>query len=131
MGAAREGALPALVSRSDVRGDLHMHSRWSDGQAPIAHMVKAAERLGHEYIAITDHLSSPGTRGLSEDMLPEHWREIDEIAATSKIHILKGIEVDILADGSFAAPLACSFRALDPRVEIAYCIQSWSPAECA
>ncbi len=103
--AAQKGKLPKLVTKADIRGDLHVHSRFSDGQAPIAHMVKAAEKMGYEYIAITDH--SPSLKiahGLSERRLMEQWEEIDEIAKRSKIKILKGAEVDILADGSLDYP---------------------------
>lgn len=103
--AAKTGRLPKLVTKSDIKGDLHVHSRFSDGQAPIAHMVKAAERLGYEYIAITDHSPSLKiARGLTERRLMEQWDEIDEISERSKIKILKGAEVDILPDGSLDYP---------------------------
>jgi len=103
--AAKKGKLPKLITKADIKGDLHVHSRFSDGQAPIAHMVKAAEKLGYEYIAITDHSPSLKiARGLTERRLMEQWEEIDEIAKKSKIKILKGAEVDILSDGSLDYP---------------------------
>lgn len=103
--AAKKGKLPKLVTKHDIKGDLHIHSRFSDGQAPIAHMVKAAEKLGYEYIAITDHSPSLKiARGLTERRLTEQWEEIEMMARKSKIKILKGAEVDILPDGSLDYP---------------------------
>jgi DNA polymerase (family 10) len=103
--AAKAGKLPVLMEKNDIKGDLHIHSRWSDGQAPIAHMVKAAEKLGYEYIAITDHSPSlKVVRGLSESRLEDQWLEIDELRKDSNVHIFKGAEVDILADGSLDYP---------------------------
>ncbi len=68
MRAARDGTLPRLVSRADIRGDLHMHSSWSDGRDSIEQMVSACAELGYEYIAITDH--SPGSSGVAQ---PDAW----------------------------------------------------------
>jgi DNA polymerase (family 10) len=101
IGAARAGRLPALVSRHDIRGDLHMHTDWSDGRDPVAAMVEAANALGYEYIAITDHSPHSGaTRNLTVDGVA---RQADEIAALRerypRMTILHGCEVDILADG--------------------------------
>lgn len=103
--AAKNGKLPRLVTKTDIKGDLHIHSRFSDGQAPIEHMVKAAEKMGYEYIAVTDHSPSLRiARGLTERRLMQQWEEIDEIAKKSKIKILKGAEVDILSDGTLDYP---------------------------
>ena len=101
IGAARAGRLPVLVSRADIRGDLHMHTEWSDGRDPVAGMVGAAAALGYEYIAITDHSPhSAATRNLSADGVA---RQADEIAGLRErypsLTILHGCEVDILADG--------------------------------
>lgn len=88
--------------RTALRGDLHVHSNWSDGSAPIEEMMLAARDLGHEYCALTDH--SPRLRvanGLSADRLRKQLDAIDELReAVSPMRILTGIEVDILEDGS-------------------------------
>ena len=88
--------------RVALRGDLHVHSNWSDGSAPIEEMMLAAKDLGHEYCALTDH--SPRLRvanGLSPERLREQLDVIDEIRdMVAPMRILTGIEVDILDDGS-------------------------------
>jgi len=88
--------------RAALRGDLHVHSNWSDGSAPIEEMMTAARDLGHEYCALTDH--SPRLKianGLSPDRLREQLDVIDGIReSVSPMRILTGIEVDILEDGS-------------------------------
>lgn len=87
--------------RSAIRGDLHCHSDWSDGSAPIEEMMAAASDLGHEYCALTDH--SPRLRianGLSADRLRRQLDVIDELRERlAPLRILTGIEVDILEDG--------------------------------
>ena len=99
--AAAARRLPALVERHHIRGDLHMHSTYSDGQDTIETMVAAASGLGFEYIAITDHSERAGAaRTVSLDTLA---RQRDEIAALRTrfpaVTILHGIEVDIMPDG--------------------------------
>ncbi|MUL80004.1 PHP domain-containing protein [Mycolicibacterium sp. CBMA 226] len=88
--------------RAALKGDLHLHSNWSDGSAPISEMMATAQRLGHEYCALTDH--SPRltvANGLSADRLRQQLDVIDEIRARfAPMRILTGIEVDILDDGS-------------------------------
>ncbi|GFM20549.1 MULTISPECIES: PHP domain-containing protein [Mycobacteriaceae] len=88
--------------RAALRGDLHVHSNWSDGSAPIEEMMLAARDLGHEYCALTDH--SPRLRianGLSAERLREQLDVIDEVRElVAPMRILTGIEVDILEDGS-------------------------------
>ncbi len=99
--AALAGTLPKLVSRSEIRGDLHMHTKWSDGTATIAQMAKAAAKLGYEYIAICDHSRSlKVARGLDWERLQAQHREIKELNQKGDLglQILTGIEVDILAD---------------------------------
>ena len=101
IGAARAGRLPVLVSRRDIRGDLHMHTDWSDGRDSVATMAETAHGLGYDYIAITDHSPhSAATRNLTADGVR---RQADEIAAERqrypRMTILHGCEVDILADG--------------------------------
>lgn len=88
--------------RAVLRGDLHVHSNWSDGSAPIEEMMLAARDLGHEYCALTDH--SPRLKianGLSPDRLREQLDVIEELReVVAPLRILTGIEVDILEDGS-------------------------------
>jgi len=99
--AAARGELPELVARRDIRGDLHMHSIYSDGRDAIETMVEASRALGYEYIAITDHSQrSAASHNLTVD---DVHRQADEIAALRErfpdIAILHGCEVDILPDG--------------------------------
>jgi putative hydrolase len=88
--------------RAALKGDLHVHSNWSDGSAPIEEMMLAAKELGHEYCALTDH--SPRLKvanGLSPERLRKQLDVIDELRETvAPMRILTGIEVDILEDGS-------------------------------
>lgn len=99
---AARGDLPVLVAPSDIRGDLHMHSTWSDGRDSIQHMVLAAKQLGYEYVAITDHSERAfASRKLLALEIPIQREEIH--ALRSRIHgieILHGVEVDIMSDGS-------------------------------
>jgi DNA polymerase (family 10) len=99
---AAAGSLPALVSEIDIRGDLHMHSTWSDGRDAIVDMVAAAQQLGYEYIAITDHSErSLASRKLAASDIPRQRREIEKIRKrVHGIEVLHGIEVDIMHDGS-------------------------------
>ncbi|MGZ7066389.1 MAG: PHP domain-containing protein, partial [Candidatus Aminicenantales bacterium] len=103
---AMAGKLPVLVTCDDIRGDLHVHSDWSDGNVTIAELAKIARGLGFEYIALCDHSESAKyAGGLSPDRLKKHSREIDALNKTLKgFKVLKGIEVDILADGSLDCP---------------------------
>src|SRR6185369_6969414 len=106
IGLAGRAALPALVTRDDIRGDLHMHSMWSDGRDPIEAMVEGCRALGYEYMAITDHSPhSAASRNLSIDGVK---KQADEIAQLRErypdIAILHGCEVDILADGRLDFP---------------------------
>jgi DNA polymerase (family 10) len=98
---ARRGALPALVSRKDILGDLHMHTDWSDGRDTIEAMVEACLALGYEYIAITDHSPhSAAARNLSVDGVKRQAEEIASVCARHPgITVLHGCEVDILPDG--------------------------------
>nr|HPQ81099.1 PHP domain-containing protein [bacterium] len=100
--AAAEGRLPRLLEPGDIRGVIHAHSDYTDGRATIAQMAKAAKELGYSWIAITDHSQAVTVAGGMKPGDVEHqWEEIDEInEGLSGFRILKGIEVDILADGS-------------------------------
>ena len=104
--AGLRGTLPALISRADIRGDLHMHSTWSDGRDTVEAMVAMCQSLGYEYIAITDHSpSSAASRTLSLDGVKH---QADEIAHLREqfpgLVILHGCEVDILPDGRLDLP---------------------------
>jgi DNA polymerase (family 10) len=98
---ASRGELPQLVSRADIRGDLHMHSLWSDGRDSIEAMVQGCVALGYEYLAITDHSqSSAAIRNLTADGVRKQADEIAELRDKyPQIAILHGCEVDILPDG--------------------------------
>jgi DNA polymerase (family 10) len=104
--AAREGRLPALVARPHIRGDLHMHSDWSDGRDSIEAMVQGCVSLGYEYMAITDHSPhSAAARNLTLDGVPRQAEEIARLRERfPQIQILHGCEVDILAQGKLDFP---------------------------
>ncbi len=104
--AAREGRLPRLVERGDLRGDLHCHTRATDGTASIEAMARAARRAGLEYLAITDHSRRlTVTHGLDADALRRQMEEIDRLnERLDGITLLKGVEVDILPDGTLDLP---------------------------
>ena len=101
LAAARNGELPQLVEQTDLRGDLHMHSTWSnDGKNTIEEMAAAAKELGYAYIAMTDH-----AHYLREGRLQAQWSEIAEVnGKLAPFRILRGIEVSIRADGSVDMP---------------------------
>lgn len=106
--AAREGRLPKLIEVGDIRGVLHAHSTWSDGSASIERMAAAARELGFAFHAVTDHSQALGiARGLNPERLRQQMAEIDALNATytDGFRILKGIECDILPDGSMDLPL--------------------------
>lgn len=100
------GEPPALVEVSDVRGDLHCHTTWSDGRASVEEMGRAARERGYDYIAICDHTPAVGAvRGLTAD---DVRRQAEEIAAANEalapFRVLRGIECDILPDGRLDLP---------------------------
>jgi DNA polymerase (family X) len=100
------GEPPALVALDDVRGDLHVHTGWSDGRATVLEMGEAARALGYEYLAICDHTRNVRVvPGLDAD---DVRRQGEEIAAANQLlapfRILRGIECDILPDGSLDLP---------------------------
>jgi DNA polymerase (family X) len=104
--AAAEGHLPKLITRADLRGDLHSHSTWTDGRCSIKEMALAARQNGLEYFALTDHSRRLAmVNGLDPERVRQQRREVEEVRATVKgITILHGIEVDILDDGSLDLP---------------------------
>jgi len=103
---AKTNKLPRLVSVKDIRGDLHVHSDWTDGTAPIADMAAAARARGYAYMALTDHSRRVTmAHGLDPARVSRQIREVDKLNAKLKgFTILKGIEVDILKDGSLDLP---------------------------
>lgn len=100
--AAQEGRLPRLVTAEDIKGDLHVHSKWSDGSHTFEQLVDAAKERGYSYIAITDHSKGLGiARGLTGERLLEQKKEINAVNKKLKgFRIIHGIEVDIRSDGS-------------------------------
>ena len=100
------GKPPALLELGDIRGDLHVHSSWSDGKATVVEMAAAARDRGYEYLAICDHTRNVRVvPGLDAD---DVRRQADEIAAANDelapFRVLRGIECDILPDGSLDLP---------------------------
>ncbi|WP_292519622.1 DNA polymerase/3'-5' exonuclease PolX [Methanoculleus sp.] len=105
--AARAGTLPDLVGYDAVRGDLHVHTRWSEGAHSIEEMAEAARALDYEYIAICDHAESLHiARGLSPERLADQVREIERInrAADGEFTLLSGTECNIGMDGTVDLP---------------------------
>jgi DNA polymerase (family 10) len=103
--AAQEGRLPKVVQESEIKGDLHVHSRWSDGTSSIEEIAKASQKRGYQYVAICDHSKSLRiAHGLDESRLMKQIEEIDQINEKleekfKNFRVLKGTEVDILSDG--------------------------------
>ncbi|MGQ9473682.1 MAG: DNA polymerase/3'-5' exonuclease PolX [Candidatus Caldatribacteriaceae bacterium] len=104
--AALEKRLPILVEMQDIRGDLHVHSSWSDGVVSIEEMAEAALERGYEYIAICDHTQSLAVAsGLSPEEVRERQNEIERWNQKGKNpYILSGVEANILSDGSIDFP---------------------------
>lgn len=104
--AALAGKLPKLIDLKDVKGDLHVHTKRSDGKNSLEEMVDTAQMRGYKYIANTEHSKHVTiARGLDKDALKEHIKKIDKLNSTlNGFTILKGIEVDILEDGSLDLP---------------------------
>jgi DNA polymerase (family 10) len=104
--AAFEGRLPRLVVVDDIRGDLHVHSRWSDGSHTFEQLVEAARLQGYSYFALTDHSQGLAVaHGLTPERLAEQSREIKALNKRLKaFRILHGIEVDIRSDGRLDLP---------------------------
>jgi DNA polymerase (family 10) len=103
---ARRGELPRLLEEQDLQGVFHVHSTWSDGMASVEEMVRTAQGLGYRYLGLSDHSQSARyANGLDPARVQEQHRLVDRLNATlDGITILKGSEVDILADGSLDYP---------------------------
>lgn len=99
--AAQKGELPQSIQLQDIKGDLHLHSRYSDGAFTIKEMAEAAKKRGYQYIAVTDHSRSlTVASGMSTAELKEQLQEIDQLnQEISDFRIFKGVEVDILKNG--------------------------------
>jgi DNA polymerase (family 10) len=103
--AAARDRLPRLIEASDIRGDLHLHTTWSDGDEPAEAMAEAARALGHEYICVTDHSQSLKVAGgVSADDLRQHMTAVRRISDRVGIAVLIGTECDIGADGALDYP---------------------------
>jgi len=99
--AAAENRLPALLKRSDIRGDLHCHTRRTDGHGSLEEMARGAISMGYQYLAVTEHSQKVAMAGgLNEKQVLQYMEKIDAINEQfSGFRLLKGMEVDILADG--------------------------------
>lgn len=123
---AAESGLPKLLEPSDLRGDLHLHTLASDGKSSLEEMAEAAIEMGYEYIAVTDHSKALAmTGGLDEERLAAQTEDVDAFnAGRPGIAVLKGIEVDILADGQLdlsdeaLAPLDVVVAAVHSRLDL-------------
>ena len=110
--AAREGELPNLVEESEIRGDLHTHTEWSDGDATVEGMALGAAEFGHDYLAITDHAEGPGVfgnTGLSPEEIREQIEAVEEARdalddAGHDLELLHGVETNVDADGDLSTP---------------------------
>jgi DNA polymerase (family 10) len=103
---AERSTIPALVELSDIKGDLHVHTEWSDGHNSIEALALAAKALGYQYLGISDHSSGRGiAHGLNVERLRQQIAEIKDLnQEIDGMHILSGVEVDIRADGSLDLP---------------------------
>ncbi len=104
--AALEHRLPKLIEASDIKGDLHMHSVWSDGRATLRGLAAACIKRGYEYMAIADHVGDLKiANAMSPEQLQEQWKEIRQLNSRLKpFRILRGAEVQIDKDGRIDFP---------------------------
>ena len=103
--AARDGDLPDLLTLDEVRGDLHTHTDWSDGNNTIAEMVAGAAERGYDYHVVTDHATGPGMVGgvgLDDERLREQMDAVAEVAADADIAVLHGVEANIDTEGGIS-----------------------------
>jgi DNA polymerase (family 10) len=103
---ALEGRLPEIINSGDIRGDLHVHSDWSDGNTPLAHLAELGRSRGYDYLAVCDHSRTAAyAGGLTPDRVRLQMKEIAGLNEKLKgFRLLTGSEVDILADGSLDLP---------------------------
>lgn len=104
--AAKNNELPELVALKDIKGDLHTHTKATDGKNTLEEMAEAALKRGYDYFAVTEHSKKVAMAGgLNEKDLEKQIQEIDELnKKIKKLKIIKGVEVDILEDGSLDLP---------------------------
>jgi DNA polymerase (family 10) len=103
--AAAKNSLPELLNSGDLRGDMHVHTKYSEGKESLETIVEKAEAIGYEYIVITDHSRSQRiANGMEIETMKAQWKEIEELSKRFRIKILKGSEVEILKDGSLDYP---------------------------
>ncbi len=104
--AAQQGRLPTLVEQEQIRGELHLHTDWSDGAASMEEMTQAARERGYQYVVVTDHSEGLGFgKGLSAARLREQRALVDRLNDTyPDIRVLQGVEVEIKVDGSLDLP---------------------------
>jgi len=103
--AAADDTLPNLLTKDDPRGDLHLHTDWSDGNNTIEEMIAGAAEFGHDYIAITDHATGPGMVGgvgIDDETIREQIDAVEAAAADMDIEVFTGIEANIATDGSIS-----------------------------
>lgn len=99
--AALEGNIPQLIDYGDLKGDLQMHTKWSDGSYTIKEMAEESRKIGHEYIAITDHIGTLRIAGgMNEEKIRSQMKEIENLnREMDEITVLAGAEVNIMSDG--------------------------------
>jgi len=104
--AKKNKKMPTFIEFEDLKGDLHVHTNWSDGKSSLDDVAKTYEKAGFKYVAICDHSSIMGiTGGLNSKKIQNQWEQIDKLNKKMKsLKILKGSEVDILKDGSLDFP---------------------------
>jgi DNA polymerase (family 10) len=103
--AAAEDELPTLLEETDIHGDLHLHTDWSDGNNTVAEMIDGAAEFGHDYIAITDHATGPGMVGgvgMDDADIREQIDAVESAAEEAPIEVFTGIEANIAADGTIS-----------------------------
>ncbi|MCO8254106.1 DNA polymerase/3'-5' exonuclease PolX [Haladaptatus sp. AB618] len=103
--AALNDDLPDLIEEGDVRGDLHLHTNWSDGNNTIAEMIEGAAEFGHDYIVISDHATGSGMVGgvgLDDEELEEQIAEVRAAAEDAPIDVFTGVEANIDPDGGIS-----------------------------
>ena len=100
--AGQMGRLPKLIEEGDLKGDLQMHTTWSDGSEELEVMAKAAKKRGYDYIAVTDHsVSVRVANGLTEERFRKQWKEMDRLnGELAPFRVIKAVELEIKSDGS-------------------------------